>query len=487
MATASWEIPEIITLADDSVEIVGSDNGGTGVFLPKGVPIKIKRPDNPATPYELDLTTVEIDPTATVGTPVDIKLTFGDDNNEVKVIFTNADYARYLAGKILVEGVQDAWNPDQAVNAVFNQPIFIYRANAANSIVHDTGAVTRIDRINGDGSVNSSNHLKLAQGASQTALSPTYDPLTDTVTFGPTSAQNLDANLNARTILEFDSTISVGTLLIVFNASGTQGQGLSILGTPQRGMRLLTGNNAAMNLFNSFDNVKTNWDGQTDGSGNVSLSASYSATPGYNNIATTQVPVATNVSLLMEFDPAQSGVNIATLGGAFDGSTIQDTKVRGAFAGDILMFVAWPAGTVLPADYLSHVTGWAAWEAFNAGWTETLGLPADHAYGANNANSPPGGGLAPTVEVVPLVVTVTLTDVVEGSEVRINETGTSNEIAGDECLSGTTFSFVPSTTFDIEILRRGFKPFVSRVNAIPSFDQSIKINQLVDRGFKDVT
>jgi hypothetical protein len=102
-----------------------------------------------------------------------------------------------------------------------------------------------------------------------------------------------------------------------------------------------------------------------------------------------------------------------------------------------------------------------------------------------NISSPTTGGGAITLTVP--ATTVTLTDIIAGSEVRAYETDTSTQIAGVESVSTTSFVFPVTVAFDIEVLKRGYKPVNIRNNGVPSSDQTIKIDQVVDRGFRDVT
>jgi len=94
-------------------------------------------------------------------------------------------------------------------------------------------------------------------------------------------------------------------------------------------------------------------------------------------------------------------------------------------------------------------------------------------------------GVASGITVSVPVVTVTLTNIEPGSEVRVYETGTTTEIDGTEAITGTTFEFSPSVAFDVEIFKRGFKIRKLRDTSVPSSDQSIQVNQLIDRGFID--
>ena len=97
----------------------------------------------------------------------------------------------------------------------------------------------------------------------------------------------------------------------------------------------------------------------------------------------------------------------------------------------------------------------------------------------------PGLTLGTGITLAAPTVTVTLTSIIPGSEVRIYATGTQTEMAGNEAIAGTTFDFVPAGAFDIRIFRAGYQVFRSINNPVPASSISTQMAQLIDRGYID--
>jgi hypothetical protein len=97
----------------------------------------------------------------------------------------------------------------------------------------------------------------------------------------------------------------------------------------------------------------------------------------------------------------------------------------------------------------------------------------------------PGLVTGPGITIAAPQVTTTLTNLVEGSKIRVFVAGTTNEIAGTTAVSGTTFAFVTSLSFDLRILKNGFRAFSLLNSPAPTSNQAIQINQLIDRAYND--
>lgn len=132
------------------------------------------------------------------------------------------------------------------------------------------------------------------------------------------------------------------------------------------------------------------------------------------------------------------------------------------------------AGTTTPSGTRIRVADSTASNTYN--------ITVNSTYSSSNASS-----AGATVNIIAPAVTVTLTSIIQGSEVRIYATGTQTEMAGNEAIAGTTFEFDPTGAYDIRIFRAGYQPFRSINNAVPSADASTQIAQLIDRGYSDET
>lgn len=82
--------------------------------------------------------------------------------------------------------------------------------------------------------------------------------------------------------------------------------------------------------------------------------------------------------------------------------------------------------------------------------------------------------------------TITLTGLLEGTEIRVYNSGTTTEIAGTET-SSTSFSFTPTgySTVDIAILSDAYKNRRIIGYSVPASNVSIPIEQLADRDYSN--
>ncbi len=79
-------------------------------------------------------------------------------------------------------------------------------------------------------------------------------------------------------------------------------------------------------------------------------------------------------------------------------------------------------------------------------------------------------------------VTVTITGLVAGSEIRVWETGTLVVVAGVES-SGTTFAFsdAAASGVDIRVFALGLLPIMLENFTIPATNSDLPVQQAVDR------
>lgn len=109
----------------------------------------------------------------------------------------------------------------------------------------------------------------------------------------------------------------------------------------------------------------------------------------------------------------------------------------------------------------------------------------DTAAGATSSGVNASGSGANVVFSLPSV-TVTLTGLASGSEVRVYQSGTTTEIAGTES-SGTSFSFVPTgTSIDIAIISDVYQNRFISAYPVPTSNTSIPIEQITDRNYENL-
>jgi hypothetical protein len=83
------------------------------------------------------------------------------------------------------------------------------------------------------------------------------------------------------------------------------------------------------------------------------------------------------------------------------------------------------------------------------------------------------------------VVTLTLTGLLNGSDIVILEAGTETELVNVDANTGTTYNFVYETpqNIDIGVFLAGYVPFYIRNYSLTSSDGTIPIAQIVDRNY----
>lgn len=105
-----------------------------------------------------------------------------------------------------------------------------------------------------------------------------------------------------------------------------------------------------------------------------------------------------------------------------------------------------------------------------------------------------GGGSTPSIRtagatvVVNNTITLTLTGLVDGSDITILDAGTTTERVNVQENSGTTYDYSYSTSaedIDIGVFKAGYVPFYIRGYTLGATDASVPVAQVVDRAYLD--
>jgi hypothetical protein len=167
--------------------------------------------------------------------------------------------------------------------------------------------------------------------------------------------------------------------------------------------------------------------------------------------------------------------------------------------------VASNVGAVTGCDFISSGTGHAI-EGFSTAGDYTVATNTFTSYGATgtanaalhvlatsgtvNINAPGGTTYksdGATVNIISGQRTLTLTDIVSGSDIVILTAGTTTELANIDANSGSTYAFSytysAGTYVDVCVYKAGYVPFTVRNYLLADADGSLPINQVVDRNF----
>lgn len=192
----------------------------------------------------------------------------------------------------------------------------------------------------------------------------------------------------------------------------------------------------------------------------------------------------------------------------------QITQNQASFAGGLITrcdaavaMVSDNPGAVTGVEFVSTGTGHAMQITVPGTYTLTQDIFTGYAAGdgstGNEAiyNNSGGlvtlnisGGNTPSVRngagastVVNNTITLSLTGLVDGSDIVILNAGTSTERINIDQNAGSTYNFGFSTggNVDICVYKQGYVPFVIRNYTLPASNGSVPINQVVDRNFLD--
>jgi hypothetical protein len=372
---------------------------------------------------------------------------------DVDIVLSPADETRYYNSDFSIVGINPVWSIESDVP---NAPLFWMKGGDP--------------QLSGSG-----NSLVISSNAT--------DLYTPTTTFSQYGSNSMPAYNAGTGLLEFTgdgmqlSTKSIRYVFVLFASIDAFGD---ILFGGSAGSSPATRLNSGGLAFTTGEGPNHAISPTNDTDNRIEWSTTYGSYPGSTSASNPggTLSASTPYLVVFEFDPINA-VNYDLFGIRGSNSDPSSLKVR-----ELLIF---DANTTLTEAQVSLIQQDIAWRNV-AGGVGTLDqlLGSDHEYYASQPISA-GAGAGTINSVSAPVATVTLTDLQIGSEVRICVAGTSTELAGTESVSGTSFSFTVSVAFDVQVLKRGFKPFNTRNNAAPSSDQTIKINQLVDRGFIDVT
>ena len=366
---------------------------------------------------------------------------------DVDVILSPADLTRYNNDDFEIVGINPVW-----------------------SIQSDVPAAPKFWMKGGDAQLSGSGN-SLVISSNQPDL---YSP---SATFAALSGSDMPAHNSGDELLEFTSDgmqISppgMGWVFILFSELTSIGDMLfGRNGVANQACRL---NATNISFVDSSYTILIGGENDADGQSTQEDPVVGSNTQAYPG----GITLTTGRPYLMAFQIQEDADTMDLFGIQGDGTDASSFKVR-----ELLVFAD---TTVLTDDQISFIMQDMAYRAVSAG-IGTLDdfLGSDHEHYASQPVSA-GSGAGTINSVSAPVTTVTLTNIKPGSEVRVYETGTTTEIDGAEAIAGTTFEFSPSVAFDVEIFKRGFKILKLRDTSVPNSDQSIQVNQLIDRGFID--
>jgi hypothetical protein len=122
--------------------------------------------------------------------------------------------------------------------------------------------------------------------------------------------------------------------------------------------------------------------------------------------------------------------------------------------------------------------------------TANAALRVTATSGIVNINAPGGTtyhSAGATVNIISGQRTLTLTDIVSGSDVVILVAGTETELANIDANVGSTYAYsytyAAATFVDICVYKAGYVPFASRDNLLTDGDAPFKVTQIEDRNY----
>jgi hypothetical protein len=418
-----------------------------GIKLFAGQTYLFQSPDG--VPATLNLSGFQFDAAATSGNPVVVQVQGAD----VTLIVPASVPARVTAGDVVIEAISPFWTPREMTATKF------YGLYAGDSSTYDaSGNGSYLDWFGGS-----------VVASKQDAGAAVYNAASGVVEVrAGTSALLLDSSFSGDTYV----FLSIAQLIGQRADQGIDGSSSS----SARYLRLNTLDGGSASQTRSPDGGKAHWNGILDGAGDLienNIDNAYWPHPNASGASSNKMPLGPFF-----------GIILRNFGSSARNLLFRYGDPNTALSGDVrayLVFTSTPT-----TDEILKLQGWAAWDLINAFGGD---IDADYLLSSNHPyySGPPllTGGGSSSVTVVAPTVTVTLTELITGTEVRIFNTGTSAQIAGSEAITGTTFAFSPSAAFDIEVFKRGYKILKLRNIAVPSSDQEIQVAQLIDRGFFD--
>ena len=167
--------------------------------------------------------------------------------------------------------------------------------------------------------------------------------------------------------------------------------------------------------------------------------------------------------------------------------------------------VASNVGAVTGCDFVSAGTGYAI-QGFSTAGDYTVATNTFTGYGSTgtanaalrvlattgtvNINAPGGTtyhSAGATVNIISGQRTLTLTDIVSGSDIVILTAGTTTELANIDANSGSayaySYTYSAGTYVDVCVYKAGYVPFTSRNILLTDSDAPFKVSQTLDRNF----
>ena len=129
------------------------------------------------------------------------------------------------------------------------------------------------------------------------------------------------------------------------------------------------------------------------------------------------------------------------------------------------------------------------WTGYGSTGTDSAALDLTATTGTYNLTI--DGGTSPTYKTAGATVnilndvTITITGLQTGSEVRVYSSGTLTELNGVETsTSSFAFTATPTASLDIRIFHLSYQPIFISGYTVPSTNASIPIQQVIDRTYQ---
>jgi hypothetical protein len=302
------------------------------------------------------------------------------------------------------------------------------------------------------------------------AASSSFKETSKTIVFQEFPVANTFYEFKATGTASYSSTIQFGNY-----TSGTSSEGCTIQGA----------GTAVWNITGStYGHIKM-YASTIEGMRTATLSASSELR---NNVYTNCGTITTNGATIADCTfNSPSATQISCTTGQF--STVTDCVFNSSGTGHAVDFGSVATSTSVSWDCID--AGYGATGTTNATITANVASGQTLTVNVGSGKSTPtyyntGSG---TINVVSGQVTLTLTDIVSGSDIVILSAGTTTELANyDGGASPVTsydysYTYAASTFVDICVYKAGHVPFVSRNNLLPASNAPFKVSQTVDRNY----
>ena len=310
------------------------------------------------------------------------------------------------------------------------------------------------------------------------------------LTFGGTGAENVDfvatnqiilvpdndmvsATFHGITVLRGSGTVNF-TLGSKSGTSGINGNVFKAPGTRKYTLDFSSANNNSIKLYgNSFINAAT-----------ITLPVAGANNEALNNnfVACSEVIASTSVQKYSNY--VASAARACKISSA--SHAVSDSNFIGCQTA-INHNVGGASGTPVEYDYDNLKFTSNTYDIENSATTPNFYIDIDRINGSNpdvaKINNSAGG----TTVLLDIGVVLTLTGMIDGSDISILTAGTTTERVNIQENSGTTYnysySYVSSDYVDVGVFKAGYVPFYTRSYLLGSTNGSLPISQVIDRAY----